>query len=590
VQQHTNTGKPYQLKTATNSSLVGSTGITATVTTKYDNAGNLTRLGVVRPSGKCVSMHNGTAMASPSCSQFYAYDYDEVGRLSRARRWDSSAQSFNPDTFDVNTTASIELRYRYDANDQRVIKRVYSSTASNQRHTLYVFGSLEVHRTAYTNNVYTINADTTVPYAMANGVRLAQLHYSNVSSPAPAIGGTGVSALDYKTNTAPELHVLLELGDHLGSTGTVLDKLSGELVEKTAYLPFGAREADYRPSRWSGFREDYGFTGKEEDVEVGLTYFGKRYLSAQLGRWVSPDPLAVHAAGKADFNLYAYVSGAVLKSVDPVGLCPDASSGGSCNSPSGASEGATSVSPEAQNGRTEATRAELTDVKRIAQFADAAYGSNKGLPNGGKERVAPEQLEKMGLNPAWFRNDRSGFNAALFIDSKTSNYVLAFEGTDLKSPQDRSTDLEAASGVAIPKQYREAMILAADVQAAVSKEGKGLTLTGHSLGGGLAAAASRYTGERAVTFNAAGLSPYVSSVAYLSGPNGGRYSSVTNYSASNDVLTSTQAITPFPAAAGRQETLPAARMSTPFSFEQHKMVQVINAIDAEIARLGHEKP
>jgi hypothetical protein len=35
---------------------------------------------------------------------------------------------------------------------------------------------------------------------------------------------------------------------------------------------------------------------------------------------VSPDPLAVHAAGKADFNLYAYVSGAVLKSVDPVGL------------------------------------------------------------------------------------------------------------------------------------------------------------------------------------------------------------------------------------------------------------------------------
>jgi len=62
------------------------------------------------------------------------------------------------------------------------------------------------------------------------------------------------------------------------------------------------------------------FTGKEEDVEVGLQYFGKRFLSPYLGRWISPDPLAVHAPGQADLNLYAYVHGAVLKAIDPVGL------------------------------------------------------------------------------------------------------------------------------------------------------------------------------------------------------------------------------------------------------------------------------
>jgi RHS repeat-associated protein len=62
------------------------------------------------------------------------------------------------------------------------------------------------------------------------------------------------------------------------------------------------------------------FTGKEEDSEVGLTYFGKRFLNAQLGRWISADPLAVHAPGEADLNLYAYVSGSVLKNVDPLGL------------------------------------------------------------------------------------------------------------------------------------------------------------------------------------------------------------------------------------------------------------------------------
>jgi hypothetical protein len=43
----------------------------------------------------------------------------------------------------------------------------------------------------------------------------------------------------------------------------------------------------------AGIREDYRFTGKEEDVEVGLTYFGKRYYAPLLGRWVSADPLGI---------------------------------------------------------------------------------------------------------------------------------------------------------------------------------------------------------------------------------------------------------------------------------------------------------
>jgi RHS repeat-associated protein len=61
-------------------------------------------------------------------------------------------------------------------------------------------------------------------------------------------------------------------------------------------------------------------TGKEEDVEVGLTYFGKRYLNTSLQRWVSADPLEVHGPGEADANLYAYVSGQALKNTDPLGL------------------------------------------------------------------------------------------------------------------------------------------------------------------------------------------------------------------------------------------------------------------------------
>jgi RHS repeat-associated protein len=113
--------------------------------------------------------------------------------------------------------------------------------------------------------------------------------------------------------------VLFEIGDHLGSTGIVIEKATGELVEQTTYTPYGATESDYRPLRWDAFREDYRFTGKEEDSELGLVYFGARYYAPLLGRWASPDPLAVHGL-RADPNLYAYLRGKVYSSVDERGL------------------------------------------------------------------------------------------------------------------------------------------------------------------------------------------------------------------------------------------------------------------------------
>ena len=56
-----------------------------------------------------------------------------------------------------------------------------------------------------------------------------------------------------------------------------------------------------------------------------MHYFGKRFLSTHLNRWVSADPLTIHGLG-ADLNVYVYVSGHVLKSVDPMGLEETASS------------------------------------------------------------------------------------------------------------------------------------------------------------------------------------------------------------------------------------------------------------------------
>ncbi|GMV19447.1 MAG: hypothetical protein AMXMBFR56_76710 [Polyangiaceae bacterium] len=294
------TGKPYQLKSADNTALGG--GKTGKLATQYDPSGNLTRMHVQR-AGTCLP-------ANADCSQVYDYQWDEVGRLARARRWDVAtlpAMSDLPPDADL----AADLRYGYDAGDQRVLKTAVDD-ALNERHTVYVFESLELRRAVFAAGPgpsevpdYELSKWTEVPYLYAHGVRLARVAWNQPEL--PTVGGK-------------QLHVLLELGDHLGSTSVVLDQATGELVERGTYQAYGGAESDYRPERWKGFREDYRFTGKEEDVEVGLQYFGKRYYAPLLNRWVSADPLAVHELGEADPNLYAYVSGTILRSIDPFGL------------------------------------------------------------------------------------------------------------------------------------------------------------------------------------------------------------------------------------------------------------------------------
>jgi RHS repeat-associated protein len=116
--------------------------------------------------------------------------------------------------------------------------------------------------------------------------------------------------------------VFLNVRDQLGSTAATIDLGTGELVQSSTSMAYGAQDSSYRPTRWESFREDYRFTGKEDDIELGLVYFGKRYYAPMLGRWISADPLAVHVPGRADLNVYAYVHGMPLAAVDPVGLNP----------------------------------------------------------------------------------------------------------------------------------------------------------------------------------------------------------------------------------------------------------------------------
>jgi RHS repeat-associated protein len=64
------------------------------------------------------------------------------------------------------------------------------------------------------------------------------------------------------------------------------------------------------------------YTGKERDTESGNDYFGARYYSSAMARFLSPDPFL--NSGRPDdpqtWNRYAYALNNPLKIVDPTGL------------------------------------------------------------------------------------------------------------------------------------------------------------------------------------------------------------------------------------------------------------------------------
>ncbi len=100
--------------------------------------------------------------------------------------------------------------------------------------------------------------------------------------------------------------------DHLGSVVAVVNSSSGAVAQRLEYDEFGRVLVDTSP----GF-QPFGFAGGLYDTDTKLTLFGARSYDAEVGRWVSKDPI-LFAGG--DANLYGYVLNDPVNWVDPEGL------------------------------------------------------------------------------------------------------------------------------------------------------------------------------------------------------------------------------------------------------------------------------
>jgi len=167
-----------------------------------------------------------------------------------------------------------------------------------------IFPSLRLADALFDGTDYERDATTEEVYLTLGGVSFGRMLYDPTGT--------------LPTKNGATQHILLEIGDQLGSGSVVVDNVTGQLVERSTYQAYGAADSDYRNEAWL-FWEPYRFTGAETDIELGLSYFGARYYSPMLGRWMSADPAVVHGF-QSDPNAYAYAGGAVLSSIDPLGL------------------------------------------------------------------------------------------------------------------------------------------------------------------------------------------------------------------------------------------------------------------------------
>jgi RHS repeat-associated protein len=125
------------------------------------------------------------------------------------------------------------------------------------------------------------------------------------------LGGQRIARRDASGN------IFTYLADRLGSLRKMMEVASGGSSSTTAYdadfYPFG------RENVFVSGTPIYKFTGKERDTESGNDYFGARYDSSTIGRFISPDP---DNAGESDddpqtWNAYSYVRNNPLNATDP---------------------------------------------------------------------------------------------------------------------------------------------------------------------------------------------------------------------------------------------------------------------------------
>ena len=241
----------------------------------YDAWGNLTNKTVTKCSAENL---NAPALVN---NQLAGYNYDAAGNMT-SDPTDGVSLSYDQEN---RITGASGYAYTYDADGNRVLK------TNGSTGTLYWYMSPGI--VAESDLLGVLKSE----YVFFDGERVARRDNPNGTSPS----------------------VAYYFSDRLKTASVITDSL-GNIKSESDYYPWGG-ELQFVAND----SNHYKFTGKERD-ETGLDYFGARYYSSGMGRFITPDWAAkavdvpyAEFADPQSLNLYSYVRNIPTVSVDPDG-------------------------------------------------------------------------------------------------------------------------------------------------------------------------------------------------------------------------------------------------------------------------------
>ncbi len=286
-----------------------------------------------------------------------SYSYDQFGDLTQTgnfsfepEQWYTSNQPYPSTTWkfdaagDLTNDYNLGNTYTYDGESKL--------TAANSVSYIYYADGSRAGKTGSTPTDYIpFNGGPLTRYTGSNTWKDLIPGFNGTLAEVPYSGGSGTPVYRYT--------------DHLRSS-----------------VVYGGQTQDYAPfgQLFNGddTSDPYKFTGKEYDSESGNEYFGARFYSSVMGRFLSPDPGWTQAADPSNpqsFNQYAYVLNLPTSLDDPNGLYP----------PTAAEDCFEELAPSPGN-------ATLPDISTLPGCNAFFAGLNKG-PNGGLVSAAISSAE-----------------------------------------------------------------------------------------------------------------------------------------------------------------------------------------------------
>ncbi|MGD1025789.1 MAG: RHS repeat-associated core domain-containing protein [Candidatus Sulfotelmatobacter sp.] len=253
----------------------------------YDNWANLLAIDPIS-SAYSGCTQTSLTVAVNSQNQMIGETYDTAGNLLTDPAFNTNSYTYNAEN---QMTQKDSIAFVYDGDGKRIEKA---------NGTLYWYDA--------DGNVL----DTTNLQGVTTGVAASEYIF---------FAGRRIARRDGPGD------VYYYFADHLGTLRTMAEVPEGQTTATLCY------DADYYP--FSGDAKvfnsvcqapNYLFTGKEHDTEDNLDYFGARYYSSEMGRFMTPDwaakPATVPYAEFGDpqtLNLYTYVENSPLNRVDANG-------------------------------------------------------------------------------------------------------------------------------------------------------------------------------------------------------------------------------------------------------------------------------